>query len=191
MDRPILSQIARDFNAHADANGWRSICDSTLGFDRPELAMVSALWFDLAGGRAMPTRQDATPRVLKPYLPHVVIYDRIAGEYGKPRYRVRLMGSAYRAILGELTGKFLDDALPPAHARMWHVTLDTILAHGAPLRFRGCSETTGKTFLASEFFAAPLADAHGAPTFVLGVGYYGPGRWDDVVSAEHGRFVAA
>jgi hypothetical protein len=191
MDRPILSQNVCDFNARAEAQDWRTVCDNALVFNRPELSAVAGLWFNLAGGRPMPERLEMTPRLLKPFLPHVAIYDCVPQANGRRRYRVRVMGSSYQTILGEHTGRFLDESLPPKHVEMWHAVLDAIVAEGAPLRFCGNSTTTGKTFLVHEYFSAPLADADGAPVHVLGVGYYGSGRWQDMLDAERGRFAAA
>ena len=52
-----------------------------------------------------------SPRLLKSFLRDVAIYERIGEGQGR-RYRVRLMGTAFAQILGDLTGKFIDEAIP-------------------------------------------------------------------------------
>ncbi len=182
MDKPILSQIADDFNARAVAAGWAARCDPTLAFERPELVAVHAAWQRMAAGRPMPSRLEMTPRVLKDWLPHVAFYERVEAEGGKRRYRVRLLGSAYLPLFGELTGCYLDEALPAAALPLWEYVLDTIVAQGAPLRFRTRSEITGKDFMISEYCSGPLTDPAGNANYVMAVGYYSPGNWDEIAS---------
>jgi len=117
-----------------------------------------------------------TPRLLKDCLAHVAFLERVPQEDGSHRYRVRLFGSAYQPIFGELTGCFLDEGLPPAVAPMWHAAADTALNYGAPLRIAGRSEVPNKEFLAGEYFVAPLTDPAGNPSFVMAVGYYRAGH---------------
>lgn len=184
MDKPILSQIAEEFNAQAAANGWPALCDGSLAFDRPELAAVCDLWFGLAAGRAIPARPDMTPRVLKDWLPYVSFYEAV-DEGDRRRYRVRLQGSAYQPVMGSLTGKFVDEVVPPVQVPVWESTLAAVIAHGAPLRFLVRNALLGKSFLVGEYFSAPLTGLDGKPSYVMGVGYYGSAQWDDVAAAFH------
>jgi hypothetical protein len=175
MDRAILPQSPNDFNAHAAAQGWSAICDPSLAFERRELAALNDIWCRAAGDRPMPARLEMTPRLLKDCLPHVAFLERVPREDGH-RYRVRLFGSAYQPIFGELTGRFLDDGLPPAVAPLWHAALDAVFGYGAPLRIAGRSEVPDKEFFAAEYFAAPLTDPAGNPSFAMAVGYYRAGH---------------
>jgi hypothetical protein len=184
MDRPILSQIAQQFNAQAAANGWPTLCDSSLAFDRPELAAVCDLWFGLAAGGAIPARLDMTPRLLKDYLPYVSFYERIEGG-DRRRYRIRLQGSAYQPVMGSLTGKFVDEAVPPVQVPVWEATLDAVIAQNGPLRFLARNALLGKSFLVGEHFTAPLLGIDGTPNCVMGVGYYGGAQWGAVAAAFH------
>lgn len=186
MTLPILSQIASEFNAWAAANGCAALCDSSLMFERVDLNAIAAVWRRQAGERSMPARLEITPRELKNCLSHVIFYERLQ-EGGRRRYRVRLQGSAYLPITGDLTGKFVDEAIPPAQAALWEHTLDTVIAEGGPLRILSRSAALGKNVLVGEFFAAPLADTNGAPNCVMTVGYYDGTRWEEVAA----RFYAA
>ena len=53
------------------------------------------------------------------------------------------MGTAFAQILGDLTGKFIDEAVPAEFVPRWHASLDATLATGAPLRFLGREDTKG------------------------------------------------
>lgn len=131
----------------------------------------------------MPTRAEMTARALKPWLRHVAIYERVSEARSQPRYRVRLMGSAYQEVFGDLTGQFLDEVLPPEAVPLWHAVLDVVLAGGRPTRFLTRSEITGKDYLISEYCSVPLANDAGESAYVMGVGYYEAGSWDDVAQA--------
>ena len=175
---------AAEFNARATEKGWGAICDPTLAFYRPELSGILRVWREAAGAHSVPLRSSLTPRLLKDYLPHIAFYERVANEAGAWRYRIRLLGSAYQAVMGEHTGKFLDEFLPPEHLDLWSSVLDTILKHGAPLRFLTRSEITGRNYLVGEYCSAPVVDRSGEPNLVLAVGYYGADRrWEDVVAS--------
>ena len=90
------------FNALCAAHGWAGLCDRTLAFRRPELAAMNALWRQAAGGASIPKRADMGPRALKGHLPNVAIYERaVVGD--TPRYRVRLMGTQFAQVMGDLT----------------------------------------------------------------------------------------
>lgn len=177
-----LTQIAGQFNARAEAQGWTARCDPDHRFEKRELADFKDLWHAAAAGRTMPLRTEMSPRVLKPWLVNVSIYERVSVPAGR-RYRVRLLGSAYHQTFGDMTGQFLDAALPAAAVPLWEHVLDTLIAAPAPLRFVTRSEITGKDFLVSEYCSGPLADERGEPAYVIGVGYYHAGNWDNTIRA--------
>ena len=184
MNQASQSQPAAEFNARATEKAWGAICDPTLAFYRPELSGILNVWREAAGARSVPLRSSLTPRLLKEYLPHIAFYERVEGDAGGWRYRVRLLGSAYQAVMGERTGKFLDEFLSPEHLELWSSVLDTILDHGAPLRFLTRSEITGRNYLVGEYCSAPVADRSGEPNLVLAVGYYSADRrWEDIVAS--------
>ena len=180
MDKAILPQNPDDFNALAAAHGWETICDASLAFNQRELVALKRAWDRMVGTRPMPSRQEMSPRVLKDWLPHISFYERVQPEGAPRRYRVRLLGTAYQPIWGDLTGAFLDEALPSEHLPLLEAVLDTVLAHRQPLRFLTRSVVTGRNYLVAEFFSAALADARGEPNVVLSAGYFAAKSWDEI-----------
>jgi hypothetical protein len=121
-----------------------------------------------------------SPRLLKSFLRDVALYERI-GDGGDRRYRVRLMGTSFAQILGDLTGKYLDEAIPETLQPRWYGALDATLATRAPLRFVGREDTNQMTFLTGEFFSAPLTADDGQLNLVLGAARYSGKRpWIEV-----------
>ena len=161
------------FNELSALHGWAGLCDRTLAFRRPELAAMSALWRQAAGNAPIPKRADIGPRALKGHLPNVAIYERIAVD-DTHRYRVRLMGTQFAQVMGDLTGKFIDAALPPEFLPRWYAALDSVLEGGVPLRFVSRSDTANKSFLVGEFFEAPLLTEDGTMSLVIAAGIFTP-----------------
>ena len=171
---------AADFNHAAGEGGWHSLCDATLRFNHPDLTSLLTLWRSAAGENAIPPRRAMSPRLLKSVLRDVAIYERIGEGRGR-RYRVRLMGTAFAQIMGDLTGKFIDEAVPAEFVVRWHASLDATLGAGAPLRFLGREDTKGMTFLTGEFFSAPLVADDGQANLVLAAARYSGKRpWEEV-----------
>src|ERR1700752_4774259 len=103
---PIIGN-ADEYNRAAKAGDWHSLCDVTLKFLHPDLLRLLDLWKSEAG-KGIPQRRTMSPRLLKSFLRDIALYERI-GEGEARRYRVRLMGTSFAQILGDLTGKFLDE----------------------------------------------------------------------------------
>ncbi len=185
MDKIVQSEPGAHYTALARAEGWAGLCDNTLAFRRPELAGLLALWREQTGGGAAPYRHRMTPQLLKSHLPHVAIYERVQPVDGARRYRVRLMGTKFSAVMGDFTGKFIDEVVPaPYHAR-WHAALDAVLEAGAPLRFLSRSDTCGKTYLYGEYLEAPLLGADGAMNMIFAAGIYTPAAsWREIAGNE-------
>lgn len=165
-----LATAASAYNARSENEGWEQLCDPDLGFARRDFSDVRALWNAQAGGRAMPARSDMSARVLKTYLPHIGLKERV--ETNPSRYRWRLVGTQVAQVLGERTGKALDDNAPPRVVARWVASCDLVLAAATPLRFVGRVLTQDKDFLASELLFMPLAGDDGEPRFVMGFGHY-------------------
>ena len=182
MDQPRPIQSAAEFNALAAREGWPTLCDRTLRFDYPEFVSLLSLWQQKVGPSGLPARAEMTPRVLKPFLHDVAIYERVLDGSGGRRYRVRLLGDNVGRVMGDLRGKFVDDAVAAKFLPRWYASLDATLGAGAPLRFLSRSDTNDMSFLVAEYFSAPLLGPDGTPSMVLGVAHYDGARgWDDVV----------
>jgi hypothetical protein len=178
MDLVIAS--AADYNRAAAAGNWHSLCDEQLRFVHPELMRLLELW-QAEAGDGIPPRRVMSPRLLKSFLRDIAIYERVMGDGGKRRYRVRLMGTAFAQILGDLTGKFIDEAIPPEFVVRWHASLDATLGARAPLRFLSREDTKGMTFLTGEFFSGPLIADDGQMSLVLAAARFSGKRpWEEV-----------
>jgi hypothetical protein len=178
-DMDITAAIAA-LNQQAEAQGWEQFCDPDLSFTDPDFAAVLALWKAHARGRALPLRTDMSARVLKTYLPHISLKERV--QENPSRYRWRLIGTRVAQIIGERTGKFSDENAPPLLAARWIASCDLILAIGMPLRIVGRVLADNKDYLSNDLLVMPLADAQGAPRFVMGFGHYSADRpWRQIV----------
>jgi len=171
---------AAAYNMQAHRNGWNSLCDATLAFLQNDLIELLKIW-RAAAKQGIPSRSALSPRVLKSFLRDVALYERVEVPDAGRRYRVRLMGTSFAQILGDYTGKFVDEVVPAEFVALWHTSLDTTLAAGAPLRFLGREDTNQMTFLTGEFFSAPLLADDGTMTMVLGAARYSGKRpWEEV-----------
>lgn len=179
MDVVILG--AAEYNSAATEGRWHSLCDPSLAFVHPELTRLLELWRSEAGDGGIPPRRVMSPRLLKSFLRDIALYERVKGDDGVRRYRVRLIGTAFAQIIGDMTGKFVDEALPKEFVPRWHAALDATLGHAAPLRFLGREDTKGMTFLTGEFFSAPLLTDDGEPSMVLAAARFSGKRpWEEV-----------
>lgn len=177
---PVVGSVA-EYNARAARDGWHSLCDPSLAFNHPDLAKLWELWHSEAGEDGVPHRRVMSPRLLKSFLRDIAIYEQLIEADGRRRYRVRLMGTAFAQILGDLTGKFLDEAIPAEFLPRWHASLDVTLATGVALRFLGREDTNHMTFLTGEFFSAPLLADDGRKNLVLAAARYSGKRpWEEV-----------
>jgi len=122
----------------------------------------------------MPSRSDITPRDLKDILRTVLLFERVS--QNPSRYRWRLIGTGLTSILGENTGKTLEESLPTEHIERWTECGDMILEGGQPLRFLGRVHIQGREYLDAENLFVPLANDNGEPSFILGQCRYTPRR---------------
>lgn len=161
-------------NAHAIAMGWGIRCYEDLHFVQPELNRLRDVWQDKARIAGWPSRAEMDARVLKPFLSHVSLLERVTESGGGRRYRLRLLGTAVAELLGEQTGRYLDEFLPDRVLPRWMMLYDTVLAGREPLRFVSRFEIPQMSYLDGEFFAAPLGNDGARPTLILNATYFTP-----------------
>ena len=187
MDRNFDAAPGAHYTKLAEENGWVGICDSTLAFRAGELSELHDLWRHVGAG-AIPKRADFSPRVLKCCLPNIAIYERVICAQKGKRYRVRLMGTRFAQTMGDLTGKFIDEAVPAEFLPRWYAALDAVLDAMVPLRFLSRADTSNKKYLLGEFFEAPLLDDNGEPNMVLAAAIHTEMQnWDCVLAEERAR----
>jgi hypothetical protein len=172
-------------NEFVRRQNWPILYDDTCQFIHRELSDLLSVWRSLAGQWDVPWRRDMTARLLQPCLRRLALYERVTGADGSRRYRVRLMGTAIVHMLGELTGRFLDEALPEKFVPRWYPMLDVPLATGAPLRILARVDTVNKSFIVGENISAPLRAEDGETKIVLVATFYDSTRpWTDVAAEE-------
>ncbi|MDE2109929.1 MAG: hypothetical protein KGJ79_02220 [Alphaproteobacteria bacterium] len=176
---------ADDFNEMARRKRWPMLCDVTCAFIYPKHRDLLAVWRDLARPDRIPYRREMTPRLLAPYMKSLSLFERIAGKDDSRRYRVRLMGGDVVAVTGELTGKFLDEAIPDEFLESWYALADLPLAHGKPLRVLIRTDTFDKGYLVAESLTLPLrADDGELRLFFAASRYDGTRSWSSVAAEE-------
>ena len=162
-DRALAA--AEEFNRFAERTDAPSRCDPTLAFETPALTNALALWQEKAVGREIPSRRDFSAHALKAYLPTVAIVEAV-DEGDARRYRFRLMGTAIADLLGDYTGKFIDEAVASPFRERWLTMMGAPLAAGAPLRFFGRVGYNDLNYLSMELLFAPMRD-EGAQSILI------------------------
>jgi hypothetical protein len=180
-DRALFA--AEQYNRFAQNTGAAGRCDPALAFDAPQLTQALALWREKANGRQMPSRRDIGARALKAFLPHVILVDVIeSGELR--RFRIRVMGTAMARLLGDHTGKFLDQAVVSPYRERWCAIINSAVVAGEPLRLVGRVNYRQQDFLAMEAMMAPVGprdDGAEAVLFIAYTTYSAPHVFDPLV----------
>ena len=86
--------------------GHEPVSDGVI--QNPRLQRLHAQWLAWKGDLALPSRADFLPEDIGYLLGHVILFDVVAGE--RLRFRYRLIGTVLVARRGyDLTGRFLDE----------------------------------------------------------------------------------
>src|SRR5215475_8150140 len=108
----VLDSV-KALNQRAARENWYQVCDPSLTFSDPSYEKLLDLWRSKAGDRAMPRRSEMTPRDLKDILRNILLFERVGS--APSRYRVRLIGTSLTSMVGDRTGKIIEEVLPPEH----------------------------------------------------------------------------
>jgi hypothetical protein len=128
------------------------IADAALARDEV-LSGVLAYWRGKLRGRAMPRRADIDPAEIPRLLPHLQLVERVDG-----RYRYRLAGTAIVAAYGsELTGKFVDQIIPPARRPIAQRHYTMVYETKRPLFMRNKYTTTRAVDIVASRVILPLS----------------------------------
>ena len=104
----VFASLPR-FGADVMDGDGRAIPDSRL-------QGLARYWFDRCAEGDVPPRTAIDPLEFPALLPNILLLDRVVTPEGV-RFRYRLVGTQVVEIAGrELTGCFLDEALPPSYA---------------------------------------------------------------------------
>jgi len=165
-----IAQLKKRINA----SGWGVAVDETLSFNQPELRALADLWRAKAETlKALPRREDLDIRLLKPFLRHLSVAERVEHE-GRSTYRLRLQGSVLADYFGSQTEKLLEETAPPDLVERWIACYDTLLLARRPLRLVGTYDKGKLDYLIAETLAMPLGNGDLPPVSVLSATYYTP-----------------
>ena len=169
----IESDPVQKLNEKAELRGWTFACDRDLQFDAPNLSNVLTLWKMRASAGRLPARSDFSARDLMRVLPTLMIAEIIrAGD--QVRYRYRYVGTHVAQTIGELTGKFLDEALPEPSRERTTACYQAVIDAREPLRFLTKFSLDKISYLCAEFLSAPLASDGATVDMVMTVTDFRP-----------------
>lgn len=170
MPSERLLSAAAQYNRQMEQTNAPGRCDPELAFDTPQLVKLLSVWRDKSHGRDMPARRDLNARALKDFLPHIILTDVLVRSERR-RYRIRLTGTAISTLLGDHTGKFVDEAVISPFRERWNAAFDLAAEAGEPVRLHGRLEYRDQHYLLMEILLAPLASSDGSLESIL-VGAY-------------------
>jgi len=154
------------FNREAESRGWPTRADSTCSFQNRNLTALAALWAAKAA-HSLPKRRDFTARDLKHLLPDLLIVEYVPQTNGRSRLRVRYVGSSLAMVLGDLTGRFMDESIPSDLYPRWQSALAAAESAGRPMRFIGRIDLYQQQYLTTEAFAVRLAPEADGPAMAM------------------------
>ncbi len=137
--------------------------DASLAFESDVLKSAWQEWSRLATA-GVPHRSAFTPHNAKPFLAHLVIFER-----RNSTFLIRLMGTKVSAVIGEMQGRILEEALPADVAARWRKVLSEVLRSGKPIRAVTAVGFRNLNYLQAEILLAPLLDDKEEQSMVFAV----------------------
>src|ERR1700744_2260073 len=110
------------------------VIDESAAFTRPATIKALAYWRSQKGDRAMPSRSDISPSALRSVLPQIALVEIPAKGDRPAAYIIRLAGDAIHQVFGPLTGKPIDEFLPPDALSRWIACFAAVRTALAPVR---------------------------------------------------------
>lgn len=152
-----------EFEDWANSPRHAAEMDVSLAFESDALKNAWREWSRQANG-GVPHRSAFTARNSKSFLAHLVIFER-----RDSTFLIRLMGTKVSAVIGEMQGRMLDEALPADVATRWKTALSDVLRSGKPIRVVNAVSFRNLNFLQAEILLAPLLDQDEKQSMVLAV----------------------
>ena len=167
QDGPMDSTATK---ADRSSEGSAGTCPDA-GFVTPELQRILGVWEARRGARTLPPRGDLTLTDLKFALPQLAVLG-IVNDDRRTRFKVRLMGGQLDHFLTPMTGRFIDEAVPPPFAEKWTSLMSQAILRRAPTRSLSRTEYRDRRGYLVEALYAPLADDGETPDRLLVACYY-------------------
>ncbi len=133
--------------------------------DNPTLAALWTYWRERRGGRRMPRRRDIDPVHIPKLLPYLQLVERIEPER---RFRYRLTGSAIVEAYGrELTGKFIDEVIPPERRRVAEGHYSLVFDTCRPIYVQNKYTSTKSVDIVATRIILPLSENDAAVSMLI------------------------
>lgn len=140
--------------------------DAGLAFDAASLLNAHCVWCEKANGRAMPSREDMSPRALKAFLTEVALHD-VVYEEDRTRFRSRVTGTKLAQTHGSGRGQFIDEVVASPFRERWTAMLMLALDVGGPVRVTSPIEYQKRDYLQAEILCAPLGQIGSPPDAIF------------------------
>jgi hypothetical protein len=103
---------------------------------------------------------------MKKFMSHVGLIE-VRDRKSQPDYYIRLSGSKWEEVFGPMTGKLVQEFLPPHIEERWRALFDAVCVRKEPVRATTQITFKDKRWLKAEMFVAPLADARGGVSMLF------------------------
>jgi hypothetical protein len=155
MHEPVKTMTS-DNATRAASQAPPYVIDKSAACTRPATIKALEYWRSRKGDKTMPSRADIAPSALRGVLPQIALVDLPGKEECPTAYKVRLAGDAILQVFGPLTGKPVDEILPPETLARWIACFDAARMALAPVRVTSRVVYQNKTWLQAEVLLAPL-----------------------------------
>jgi hypothetical protein len=145
--------------------------ERSLAFVTPQLKRILQVWEAKRGVRTAPCRGDFGLRDLSFALPNIAVL-AVVREGARVRFRVQMMGSQLDAYIAPMTGKFIDEMVPPEFAEKWASLWGGAVETRRVQRSVGRVKFGGKPYYVAESLFGPLATDGEHPDGVLVATYF-------------------
>jgi hypothetical protein len=145
------------------------VTDFAEQIDHGGLRDFYAYWLSKRGGKRVPARADIDPVEIHGFLPNIFMMDVI--ESGA-RFRYRLVGTAIGNAVGDFSGRYVDEALPPPQYEVYREKYLRIVRELAVLYEVVRIVWHESPAVLFRRLMLPLSDDQATANILFGVGYY-------------------
>jgi hypothetical protein len=126
---------------------------------QPAIIRARDYWQSRRGDRTMPNRADLDPVAMRRFTEHVGLVEVRRDTGAEVDYFIRRAGTRWEAVFGAMTGRVIQEFLPPEIETRWRQVFDAVCQAKAPLRVTTDILFQNKSWLEAEMFVGPLGDA--------------------------------
>ena len=132
--------------------------DWTLQATQPAIVRARDYWQSRRGERPMPNRADLDPVAMRGFTEHVGLVEVRRDTGVEVDYFIRRAGTKWEAVFGAMTGRLIQEFLPPEIETRWREVFDAVCQAKAPLRVTTDILFQNKSWLEAEMFVGPLGE---------------------------------